>query len=259
MLHTFSVCAYKESPYLEKCILSLLAQSIKSNIIICTSTPNSHISSLAKKYELDLFVNEEKNGIANDWNFAYKCAKTALVTIAHQDDIYDKDYVKYVLLSKKYYKDMNLFTCASQTIKEDGQVKNGLIEDVKCMLRLPLRIFALSNIPMVKRLSISFGNPIICPSCCYDKSLCGEQLFKDRYSFVVDWEALLRLSKDNYRWICVERPLIYYRVHNLSTTKLCIDNDVRAKEELLIFERLWGRRTAKLLMLFYRKAESAYK
>ena len=38
--HTFAVCAYKESPYLEACIQSLLDQTVRTDIIVATSTPN---------------------------------------------------------------------------------------------------------------------------------------------------------------------------------------------------------------------------
>ena len=48
--HTFVICAYKESPYLEECVKSLIRQTIKSNIIIVTSTPNSYIEDIAGKY-----------------------------------------------------------------------------------------------------------------------------------------------------------------------------------------------------------------
>ena len=47
--HTFAICAYKESQYLEECIQSLKKQTVKSNIIMCTSTPNDYIKDLAKK------------------------------------------------------------------------------------------------------------------------------------------------------------------------------------------------------------------
>ena len=56
--HTFIVTAYKESKYLEECIKSLVNQTIKSNIIMSTSTPNEYINSLAKKYDIKL---ETKN------------------------------------------------------------------------------------------------------------------------------------------------------------------------------------------------------
>lgn len=47
--HTFAVCAYKESPYLESCIKSLVNQKVKSNIIVCTSTPCEFIENMTKK------------------------------------------------------------------------------------------------------------------------------------------------------------------------------------------------------------------
>ena len=50
MKHTFVICAYKESPYLESCIKSLKAQIVKSDIKIATSTPNDYIYNVAKKY-----------------------------------------------------------------------------------------------------------------------------------------------------------------------------------------------------------------
>lgn len=41
--HTFAVCAYKESPYLEECLASLVRQTVSSNRIIVTSTDNDYI------------------------------------------------------------------------------------------------------------------------------------------------------------------------------------------------------------------------
>ena len=94
--HTFAICAYKESPYLEECILSLKNQTVKSNIIMATSTPNEWIQGLAEKYEIPLYINTGEGGIAQDWNFAYRQAKTDYITIAHQDDIYEPNYLKMI-------------------------------------------------------------------------------------------------------------------------------------------------------------------
>ena len=57
--HTFAICAYKESPYLEECITSLMEQTVKSEIFIATSTPNKYIDNIAAKYNLKVYVNEE--------------------------------------------------------------------------------------------------------------------------------------------------------------------------------------------------------
>ena len=47
--HSFAVCAYGESPYLDECLRSLVVQTVKSHIFIITSTPNPHIFSSAEK------------------------------------------------------------------------------------------------------------------------------------------------------------------------------------------------------------------
>ncbi len=258
MEHTFAICAYKDSPYLEKCIKSIKKQAYKSKIIIITSTPDSYIKNLASKYKIKFFINNEKKGLANDWNFAYRKADTRLVTIAHQDDIYLKDYTENIIKYKNKYKDAALLMTSSRTIKENKLIKNGQIENIKAILRLVLKINIFNHLPILKRLSISFGNPIICPSCCYDKNLCTYPLFNEKYKFVTDWEALLRLSNNKYRWVYIDKALIYYRVHALSTTKLCLEDNTRQKEEKIIFEALWNKSIAKLLLKLYRRSYSAY-
>ena len=95
--HTFAICAYKESPFLEECIQSLLGQTIPSTIIIVTSTDNAYIQNMAEKYHLELFINHGESGITQDWMFAYRSARTELMTIAHQDDTYDRLYTETVL------------------------------------------------------------------------------------------------------------------------------------------------------------------
>lgn len=124
--HTFVICAYKESPYLEECIKSIENQTIKSNILMITSTPNEHIKKLALKYGIELFINNGESGIGPDWNFGVSCSKTDLVTIAHQDDIYNKNYLAEII--KGYEKDSN----CSIIFGNYREIKNGeIIEKTK--------------------------------------------------------------------------------------------------------------------------------
>ena len=95
--HTFALCAYKKSDYLEECIKSLINQTKKSEILIATSTPNEFIYGLAEKYSIPVFVNGGVAGIAGDWNFGYSKATTEYVTIAHQDDVYEPDYAEKII------------------------------------------------------------------------------------------------------------------------------------------------------------------
>ena len=95
--HTFVICAYKESSYLEECIVSLEKQTVKSNILMVTSTPNAFMSGMAEKHNIPLIVNEGEGGIVQDWNFGYSQCKTPYITIAHQDDIYEPAYAEKII------------------------------------------------------------------------------------------------------------------------------------------------------------------
>lgn len=57
--HTFVICAYGESSYLEDCIQSLLNQSLRTKVILYTSTPNQTIQNLCQKYNLLVIINKE--------------------------------------------------------------------------------------------------------------------------------------------------------------------------------------------------------
>jgi len=51
-IHTFVICAYGNSSYLEECMLSLVNQHNQSSIILYTSTPSLQIEELCKKYNI---------------------------------------------------------------------------------------------------------------------------------------------------------------------------------------------------------------
>lgn len=95
--HTFVVCAYKENPHLEQTVESLEKQTVKSKIILSTSTPNDHIKTICEKHGIEMFVNPHPHLAGGDWNYGYSRAKAELVTIAHQDDIYEPDFLEVTL------------------------------------------------------------------------------------------------------------------------------------------------------------------
>ena len=108
IIHTFVILAYKESDDLEDCIKSVLKQSVKSNIVIATSTPNDYITDLASQYGIGVMVNEEESNKGNDYNFALSTFNTKLITIVHQDDLYHRNYAKEVIKCYEKNKDANL-------------------------------------------------------------------------------------------------------------------------------------------------------
>lgn len=256
--HAFAICAYKDSPYLETCIRSLKNQSRKSDIILCTSTPSPYIEALAEKYDLSLFVRDGASGIGEDWNFAYHMADARFVTIAHQDDIYQKDYVKTLLECYEKYPDMTLFTGGYAVIKGNKPVFFEKVEFIKRFLRLPLRFRGVSHLSWVKKSVLIFGNSICCPACAYNKEQLGEPLFASSYRFALDWDALFNLAERPGRFICAEKPVLYYRVHDGAATKACIKDNSRAREEAHMFAKIWPGPVVRIIMHFYRKAYEEY-
>ena len=99
--HCFVVPTVGKSPYLEGCLYSLKKQKIKSKIIITTAKPFDGLKKIARKYNIKLIIFNKHKNIANDWNRAINSSKSNYVTIAHQDDIYSKDYLYEIVKSKK--------------------------------------------------------------------------------------------------------------------------------------------------------------
>lgn len=256
--HTFAICAYKDSPYLEACIRSLKKQTIPGKVILCTSTPSPYIDQLAENYGVPVFVREGESDIQEDWNFAYHKADTRLVTIAHQDDMYHKAYAQTVQDCWNKYPDTTVMTTDSVIVKHGRLQKPGLVELVKKLLRLPLRMPGLNHMTQVKKAALRFGNPIICPSCTYDKKALGEPLFSSSYKFALDWDTMVNLAERPGRFICIERPLLYYRIHEDATTNKCIKDHRREQEEEAMFARFWPAWLVRLWMGFYRKAYDSY-
>ena len=102
------------------------------------------------------------------------------------------------------------------------------------------------------------GNPVICPSCTYDKKALGSPIFDSPYKFALDWDTLWRLAGMPGRFVCAEKPLIGYRIHEGATTKAFIKNHHRSEEELSMYQKIWPGPVAKLWMFFYQKAYVSY-
>ena len=168
-MHTFVICAYKESPYLGECISSLLKQTVKSRILIVTSTPNEYITRTAAEYELPVIVNKGQGGIVQDWNFAYKQADTPYVTIAHQDDVYFPDYTEQMLRQMRKEKRPLIWFSDYAEIRNGQIVKNNKLLHIKRMMLLPLRIKGFWKSRFIRRRVLSFGCPICCPSVAFAK------------------------------------------------------------------------------------------
>lgn len=252
--HTFVICAYGKSPYLRACIRSLKAQTVPTRIICTTSTPSPWLEKVLKEQEIPLYIRKGESNIQEGWNYAIQKAESRFVTIAHQDDLYSRHYVEELSKAASRYPDMTVFMSDGVLIKKEKIAWGGAVELVKKILRFPWRIKGLCHLSIVKKSGLILGNPVMCPSCSYQKALVDLPLFSGGYGYVLDWECMRKLADQPGRFVCVEKPLLYYRIHNGAATKECIKNHRREQEEQQMFEKMWPRQIAAALMKVYQMA-----
>ena len=250
--HTFVICAYKKSDFLEECIKSLKNQTVKSNIIMVTSTPNEYIESLAQKYSIKLFINNGEKGIGPDWNFGVSCTNTDLVTIAHQDDVYNSDYLEEIL--KLYEKDDK----CSIMFGNYRELKNGKV--IELTKNLKIKQFCLKGLlknPKGKKekdRTLKYGNAICCPCVTLNIKVVSKTPFKTGMKSNLDWYTWYEFSKLPNSFMYVNKDLMCHRIHEESETSNLIQNNVRLEEDYEMFKKYWSTPIAKLFMKFYKKA-----
>ncbi|MGI5892558.1 MAG: glycosyltransferase family A protein [Bacillota bacterium] len=254
-IHTFVVLAYKESPYLESCIQSVIQQSYPSQVVIATSTPNRYIQKIANQYYLPIIVNEQaKHTIGDDFDFARTCVDSELVTIAHQDDIYEKDYAKTIVNAYKNNHDAIILFSNYFEIRNNKRVYENTNLKIKRKLLSCLRLSSAH----CKRWSISLGNSICCPAVTYHNKLISyNKIFDSNYKSNVDWFAWEKLSRLPGRFIFIDYSLMGHRVHEESTTTQIIEDNARTNEDLDMLKKFWPSSIAKLINHLYKNAEKS--
>ncbi len=254
--HTFAVCAYKESKYLDEAVASVTNQTVKSKVYIVTSTPNDYITSIGEKYGVPVIVNntEKSKTAAADWSFAVKCADTDFVTIAHQDDFYCPEYAESILAAAKKDKTIILFTDYFEIRDGERVYKNKLLK-IKNLMNIPIRMFPGSK--FMRRRVLSLGCSICCPAVTLYKPVCGDFEFDEKYVNNLDWEAWIRLSSKKGYFINIHKPLMGHRIHEESLTTKYISDGSRHNETLEIFERFWPKWIAKRLIKIYETSDKS--
>lgn len=255
--HTFAICAYGESPYLEACIESVLHQSVRSNVIISTSTPNEHIRSLADRYALRLFINEGAPEIAHDWNCAIGHCSTSLVTIAHQDDVYDYEYVAMMLKLLNRAQRPLIFFSNYGELRGSEKVYDNRLLHVKQLLLTPLKNGKRSASVFWRRRCLSLGCSICCPAVTFNVNDLPKPIFKAGFKSNLDWEAWESISRLSGDFLYCSKPLMLHRVHNGSETSALIEDHTRTHEDYEMLKKFWPAPVAKLINFFYSEGQKS--
>ncbi len=256
--HTFALCAYGESPYLESCIRSLKSQNVQSRILLATSTPSVMIDRLGHKYNIPVFVNTDSNGIGSDWNFAWQCADTALVTITHQDDIYEPKYAECLLKDLNEAVDPIIWFCDYYEMRDGIKVWENKNLRIKRLMLWPLKSKVFQKSRFIRRSILSLGSPICCPSVTYVKEKCGKgPVFSIEMKVSLDWDQWERQSRKSGSFVYCNQPLMCHRIHEKSATSDLIASHIRRKEDMEMYKRFWPVWIAKCLGRVYADSEKS--
>lgn len=257
--HTFSICAYKDSPYLEECLQSLQNQTVQGNIILCTSTPTEQIRQIAGKYQIPVYVNPIAAGIASDWNYALEQPETSLVTLAHQDDIYEPEFLESVLLGINRSDGQTIISFTDYYEISYGRkvyAKDFQNLRLKQALLFPLRIISLQENRWLRRRMLSFANPICCPSVTYVKDNIEVPVFQNQYKSDLDWQAWENLSRIKGRFSYVNKPLMGHRMYAESTTlQMIMTDNSRTREDFEMLKLFWPKPLARIICMAYSRSQ----
>ena len=252
--YEFVITAHGESPHLESCIRSVLAQTTLPDVIaLSTSTPSRFLESLAKRYQLELRCNPVPSKIGANWNFAYTATRARWVTLGHQDDLYRPQYSAAMLSAMQRYPDALIAFCDSTEHLEDAEIPPSLNLVVK--RRLTDRAFRGEEVISSgrdKMKLLAWGNPVCCPSVMFNRQRLANFAFSELMQSNLDWDAWTNLAGADGKFIYVNQRLVSKRVHRGSETSALLQNRIRQTEDRYMFGRHWPAPVAAAIAMFYK-------
>ncbi len=257
--HTFVVCAYKENPFLDSTVQTLVEQTVQGRILISTSTPNESILAVGEKHGVPVIVNPRPHLAGDDWNYGYDAADTPLVTIAHQDDYYDPRFLEEVLATLNNYEQGEVMLSFTDyfEMRNGARVDGNLLLNIKRLMNAPLKHSLLNRSRFVKKRVLSLGDSICCPAVTLVKSVLGPSIFDTTYKNSCDYKTWVDLAFGEGRFVYIPRKLVGHRIYEESATSLNLADDIRKAEDAEILSMLWPRPIARLINAVYALSEKS--
>lgn len=254
MDHTFAIPVYGAAPNLAALIESLRGQTgTRSEVLLASSTPSQELESFARDFALPLHINPHRLGIASDWNYALEAARTPLVTLAHQDDLFAPAYVTRLTGALDRHPGALFAYCDYSEHTPSGTRPTNI--NLRVKRALSHRAFGgrecLSETRDKLRL-LSLGNPICCPSVMLNRAAIPDFRFPTGFQTNLDWMAWLELARRPGGFVYVRDRLVSKGIHAGSETTVTIANRARDREDRAIFDAFWPRPIAAALAAVYR-------
>lgn len=250
--HSFVVPAYGCSVHLEACLQSLRAQTLKSELILSTSTPDDEQEALAAKYGARYYTHSPNQGIAHDWNTGLRQVTTEWATLAHQDDVYYPDFAEKTLAGITRSRSAILaFTNYDEIADDLKRPMSKLLLVKRALLELGFAGRERIGSRLAKTNTLRFGCSIPCPSVTINVKKAPVQ-FDEQLKIDLDWAAWLQLARTGGEFVWIRgKSLMGHRIHDSSETTAGISDGRRGAEDVQVLEQLWPKPIARLIARTY--------
>ena len=233
---TIAIPTYKRGELLKETLESCLAQQTNYPfaIMVVDNSPERGCDTekLMQEYSythsnISYYKNSENIGMIGNWNKLFELSKTEFVTMLHDDDLLDENYVQ------KIYEVLNIFHYDVNGI----YVKHFIFRDIKEIIKnsQTSRIVHLSPFDFI------FGMFSTISGGCYKKeTIIKLNGFNQEYDYLGDYMLSYALTKKGKVLKIENTPLLYYRcVHNTSSsadTTLKIIKDYEKATKIILLD-----------------------
>lgn len=249
--HAFVVLAYQRSPFLGACLASLQAQTSPSRVLIVTATPNDHIAEQAALCGAGLTINPFPSGMAGDFNFGLRASGARFVTLAHQDDLYQTDFLARTLDLFTRRPEGALSFTGYHEIDDDGAVRRSKVSLANTVLTGATLGGGETVRGLRSRLFLGLGCAIPCSSVTFDMHKLADFSFSPDLSCCMDWDAWWRLRESGHLFLRTPQRLVHRRYNGQTATAQAKREGHRQSEDLAILRAIWPSRIGDLVHRVY--------
>ena len=236
--------------HLRALLNSLLGQSDNRFDVLIVDDSNNNLigKEIIEKYVDDRFVlrtNTENLGPFRSWNAGLSemlaRRKYRILSVIHEDDILDKDYVKHLIHAVDIHPNIDIYHSRVKIIGRNGNCKFSFQDAYK----------ALAHCTSTRRAVISFGdsglariltnNFVFCPTMVFNASKFRSIEFDTRWKMVGDLEFISQALLEGRSFLRLPDKNYYYRRHDDNLTAELTRTTRRFEEEVELYRDLVAR------------------
>ncbi len=229
---TIAIPCCNGAAHLEQALASWLAQTRQDfDLLVVDDASDDDTVAIVRRVAGDrarLVVNTPRRGLGANFAYAASLVRTPFFCLAHQDDVYDRDYLRTMLAALDAAPDAAFVHCAATAMDGDGNAIAAAAERFKH--RLAQRAVGASRQQLHELLWR--GNFVCCPSVLFRSDAYRRAGgFDATLSFALDWDLWFRVLGSGAPFATVLQPLVRYRRHGGNASRAATRTLLRFREE----------------------------